>query len=364
MDSFGAEPVETEGRRPARKVGTGLVGVGTISFVHMEGYRLAAQMAEIVAVCDSDRDKAVEVAKLFDCPAYDDYRDLLADPAVTLVDVMLPHSLHHEVVGDALRAGKHVLVEKPMAPTSAQCRELIELARAGDRTFTVAENTRFVSAYQAVAKLLQAGELGGIRLVRASISGSEVERLQDTSSWKGRRSGTVGGAIMDAGAHSFYLFTWLFGGVVEVGAQSWKLIEQSEVEDNAVLTGLLANGALFTLELSFTAELPWGERLEVHGTEASAVVDQLVDPPVVVYRGAYDHEGTPVASVSRDVIWWKGASIAAGVVDVVRAVHEGLQPTVDPVDGLRSVVAVEAAYRSVELGGRAVPVEPEMPWGR
>ena len=342
-------------------VGMGLIGLGTISFAHIEGYRIAGDAVDIVAACDTDPATAKHVADHYSCSPYTDYRELLANPAVEAVDIMLPHSLHHEVAGAALRAKKHVLVEKPMAPSSAECRDLIEVARANDRTFTVAENTPFVDAYKAVEKLMEAGDLGELQVVRASISGTEVERLRDTTLWKGRRDGTVGGAIMDAGPHSFYLFKWLFGGIADVSAQSWKLVAESEVEDNAVMTGRLANGAVYSVDLSFTAEVPWGERLEIHGSEASVIVDQLADRPVVVYRGSFDFDGTPIAGVNRDVAWWKGASIAAGVVDFVTAIGDGRPPSVDPVDGLLAMHAVEAAYQSVADGGRPVAVEADLP---
>lgn len=340
------------------QVGVGIIGLGTISAVHLEGYRQAAGVARVAAVCDTNAELMSVHAANLGAKAYGDYRELLGDPDVSMVDVLLPHSLHVPVVSAALEAGKHVLVEKPMAPTSADCDELVALARSSGLTFTVAENTRFVQAYIEVERLLAEGAIGTVRSVRTLIAGSEVARLRDTSLWKGRRDGTVGGAIMDAGPHTFYLLGWLFGGVAEVRAQSAKLVEESEVEDNALVTGRLANGGLFSAEFSFTAEIPWGERLEVYGSEGSIVVDQLVDPPVVLYKGEFDFDGTPVAGVERDSVWWKGGSIAAGVKDFVEALYAGRAPAIDPLDGVRAIRVVEAAYRSIDEGGAPVALPP------
>jgi predicted dehydrogenase len=338
-------------------VGVGIIGLGTISVLHMEGYREAGDRARIVALCDLNAEVAGAHAARLSARAYESYEELLRDDEVDMVDVLLPHSLHVPVVQAALEAGKHVLVEKPMAPSVAECEELLALAKERGLVFTVAENTRFVDAYLAVERLLAEDAIGAVRSVRTFIYGSEVERLRDRTLWKGRKDGTVGGAVMDAGAHSFYLLGWLFGGVRELRAEGAKLVEESEVEDNAIVTGRLASGGLFSSEFSFTAELPWGERLEVYGSKGSIVVDQLVDPPVMLYRGEYDFEGTPISSVKRDLLWWKGSSVAAGVKDFVESLIEGRLPAVDPLDGVAAMRVVEAAYRSMEEGGKRVRLE-------
>ncbi len=336
-------------------IGVGIIGLGTIHALHMEGFRQAHDLARVVAVCDVDGERSSAHAARLSARPFRDYQDLLDDPEVDMVDV-LPHNLHAPVVTAALQAGKHVLVEKPMAPSVAECEELVRLAHSRNLTFTVAENTRFVAAYREVERLLHEGAIGTIRSVRTFIYGSEVDRLRDPTLWKGRRDGTVGGAVMDAGAHTFYLLGWLFGGVTEVRALGSRLVEQSEVEDNAIVTGRLGEGGIFSAEFSFTAEIPWGERLEVYGSEGSIVVDQLANPPVVHYAGKYDFDGTAITSVARDALWWKGGSIAAGVVDFVEALAAGRRPQVDPADGVRAMRVVEAAYRSMDVGGAPVEV--------
>jgi predicted dehydrogenase len=345
------------------EVGFGVIGLGLISRAHVHGLKDAADSARIVAVCDQDAARANEVAKAVGAKAYTDYRALLADPAVEAVDVPLPHHLHYPVGRAALESGKHLLLEKPMAPTTGECADLIATANARGLMLSVAENTPFVTAYIAVRKLLMSGAIGTPRLVRTLIFGSEIERLSDTSSWKGRVAGTVGGAIFDAGPHSFYLLKWLFGDVAGVQAIANKVVEVSEVEDNAVVAGRMMSGALFTTEYTFTAEIPWGERLEIYGSEGSVIVDQMLDPPAVHYRNKNDAEGIPIAGaayapdrVEHDPGGWKFKSIAAGVKGFARAVYEGTPPPVDPHDGAYAIKVVEAAYASVAKGGIFVRV--------
>jgi predicted dehydrogenase len=329
----------------------------------MSGLLEAADHARVVAVCDNDSTVVGEVARKVGAKPYTNYRDLLADPEVQAVNVPLPHHLHYPVARAALEAGKHVLLEKPMAPTVKECADLMALAKARGLTLSVAENTPFVSAYIAVRALLLSGGIGTPRLIRTLISGSEVERLNDTSNWKGRIAGTVGGAIFDAGPHSFYLLKWLFGEVASVQGIVNKIVQVSEVEDNSVVAGRMKSGALFTTEYTFTAEIPWGERLEIYGSEGSIIVDQLMNPPALHYRHRNDITGVPLGGVEyapdrveHDPTGWKFKSIAAGVGAFAKAVAEGTPPPVDPLDGAYAIQIVESAYASVAAGGISVSV--------
>ena len=345
------------------KVGFGLIGLGSISGAHQSGLTRPDGRGRLVAVCDVNAETANRVAAATGARAYTDYHALLADPEVEAVDIPLPHHLHVPVATAALEAGKHVLLEKPMALNVAECDRLIALADERKLTLGVSENTPFVAAYVAVEKMLRAGTLGTPRLVRTLIYGSEVHRLEDVSNWKGRIAGTVGGAIFDAGPHTFYLLKWLFGEVASVQAVANKLVAVSEVEDNAVVAGRLKSGALFTTEFTFTAEIPWGERLEIYGSEGAVVVDQLLDPPAIHYRGRADFTGVPLAGVAylpdrteHDTSGWKFRSIADGVAAFAAAVAEGKPAPVSPLDAGYAIKVVEAAYRSVAEGGIAVRV--------
>jgi predicted dehydrogenase len=338
------------------RVGFGLIGLGQIHRAHSLGYEQAQEWATVVAVCDQSEPAVRERAAAFGCPGYRDVRELLDDPRVEAVDITLPHNLHYDVARAALERGKHVLVEKPMAGTSVECLELIALASARNLTFTVAENTRFVRAYLEVEKLLRAGVLGKPRLIRTLISGSEVSRLSDSRLWKGRRDGTLGGAIFDAGPHSFFLLEWLFGEVRTVQAFASKLVPKSEVEDNALVAGRLDGGALFSTEYTFTAEIPWNERLEVYGSTGSVIVDQLCDPPAVHFRGAGDYTPVPLPGVPFEPQRWKYLSVAEEIKDFAQAVWAGRPPSIDPMLGYRAVLIAEKAYASVGASGRPVDV--------
>ncbi len=338
------------------KLQLGLIGLGSISQAHVAGYKEESSRVEIVAVCDIREEVVNATAKKLRAKAYRDHTEMLADPKVEAVDIILPHNLHFRVTQAALEAGKHVLVEKPMTPSSKECSQLIALAAERGLTFTVAENTPFVLAYLAVEELLKSKVIGEPRVVRTFIYGSEVERLTNTSLWKGKLDGSNGGAILDAGPHSIYLIKWLFGEIAELQAAQYKVVDESEVEDNAIVSGRLKDGTVFISEYTFTAEIPWSERLEVYGSKGTIIADQLFDPPVRVYSGRQDFESRPVESVEYNPKNWKLESIGRGVRDFAAAVLDGRPPRVDPKDAHYGVFIAEKAYESIRSGGRAVRV--------
>ncbi len=334
----------------------GMVGLGLISAAHGHGYELEKDLVEMAAVCDSADELAETRAKMIGCRAYRDYDDFLADNEIDAVDLMVPHHLHFAMAKAALEAGKHVLVEKPLANTSGEAEQLLALAKERDLIISVAENTRFVTAYLALQKVLEDGRLGDVRLIRTFIAGSEVVRLSDPTLWKGSRVGSGGGTIMDAGAHSFYLLHWLFGEIKKVRAVQYKMVPESEVEDHAIVSGTLDSGAIFSSEFTFTAEIPWTERLEVYGSTGSVIIDQLADPPALWYRDEWDARGTPLEGVGSDVFGWKLHSIADGVRDFARAVVERRAPLVDVELGVVALRVIERAYESAAADSRELEV--------
>ena len=329
------------------KLRVGLIGLGSISFVHEAAFAEAGEQAQIVAMCDIHEDEITNRTSLYeDCRGYTSYMDLLADPAIDLVDITTPHELHYPIARAALEHGKHVLVEKPITVRSEQGAELIELAKARGLKLSVAENTRFVAAYLKAEAILQEGLLGEIWSVRTLIAGSEVYRIKNPELWHGKAP--YGGVILDSAVHNFYLFKWLFGGVREVLAFASKIVPEGEMEDNGLILGHLANGAEFQLNTSCTFEIPWTERVEIYGSKGGLLIDQNVNPVAKYYLGSNDIDGTVVEDVPYDPLGWKWTSMVEEIKDFVDAVVNDREPTIDPADALYAVRAVEAVNRSLE----------------
>ena len=314
-------------------VRVGLIGLGEISLIHEAGYQESGA-AQLVAFCDVDIERARERAEPYGAKYYDDYEKLLEDEEVETVDIMLPHYLHYKVAKEALLAGKHVVVEKPVTMKYEEAMDLIRTAKFMGLRFFVAENTRYVKAYQEVLRVLQSGELGNVYYVRPLIAGSEVARYSDTGSWI-RQKSRSGGIVLDAGVHTFYLFRWFFGGIKEIkDAFSWHLLDEE--------------GAFFVSQFSDTSELPWTERLEVYSRNGVLLVDQLVNPPAKVYHGTMDEEGR-VLGVEYDPVGWKARSIIEEIKDFVGAIVEKRDSLADPEDAAYAVKDVEEVQSKLSV---------------
>lgn len=328
------------------KIRVGLIGLGSISLVHEAGFSEMGEQCEIVAMCDINQEEVNTRAAMYPgCQGFTRYHDLLDSAAVDLVDITTPHELHYPIAKAALERGKHVLVEKPITVKSEQGAELIKLAKEKHLKFTVAENTRFVPAYQKAEQILHQGILGDIWSVRTLIAGSEVHRIKNPLLWHGKAP--YGGVILDSAVHNFYLFRWLFGGVRDVLGFASKLIPEGEMEDNGLILGHLANGAEFQLNTSCTFEIPWMERVEIYGSRGGMLIDQLVNPVVKYYLGSNDIDGTVVEGVPFDPLGWKFASMVEEIKDFVGAVANDKSPLVDPEDALYALRVVEAVDRSI-----------------
>jgi predicted dehydrogenase len=332
-----------------KKIGVGIIGLGIISDAHEKGVSDASDIANIVAMCDIDYEKASLRAKKYNASVYTNYAELLADSLVDVVDIILPHDLHYQVAKDSIDAGKHVLIEKPLTLSSSSGADLIDRANQKGFIFSVAENTRFVTAYLEAEKILASGELGNILSVRTSISGSEIYRLVNDKTWKGKKEGSGGGVLMDAAPHTFYLLKWLFGGIESLRAFEQKLISQSEVEDNAIVFGTLNNGSLFYSQFSFTVQAPWTERLEIYGSDGSIIIDQISDPVGKLYKNTSDFSGRKL-EIPYNPENWKYLSISTEVVEFLRTVVKRERPLVEAADANYAVYVVEKAYESIKSG--------------
>lgn len=331
------------------KIRVGLIGLGSISFAHEAGFSEMGEICNIIAMCDINQDEVNSRIGMYEgCQGYTDYQDLLDNTEVDLVDITTPHELHYPIVKAALLHGKHVIVEKPITVLSEQGQELIDLAREKGLKFTVAENTRFVPAYQKAEEILKQGLLGDIWTVRTLIAGSEVYRIKNPNLWHGKAP--YGGVILDSSVHNFYLFKWLFGGVREVLAFASKIVPEGEMEDNGLVLGHLANDAEFQHNTSCTFEIPWTERLEIYGSKGGLIIDQLTQPVVKYYLGSNDIDGTTIEDVPFDPLGWKFSSMLAEIKDFVTAVADDRPPLIDPADALYALRVVEAVNKSIETG--------------
>jgi predicted dehydrogenase len=206
------------------RIRVGLIGVGGIARLHHLGYKNNPQ-AELKAVCDIDKTLVQQRAAEWGVQkAYTDYRQLLADPSVDAVEVITPHHLHARMGIEALEAGKHVSMQKPMAVSVAECDSLIAAANRSGRLFRVFENFRYYPPLVKAKELLDSGAIGEPLSIRIkAVQGSMGEGWKIPYSrwaWRFDPAQSGGGrVILDYGYHLFSVAMWFLGEVEKV--YSW-----------------------------------------------------------------------------------------------------------------------------------------------
>lgn len=266
------------------RLGIGVIGCGSIALsAHLPALTRLSSVARIVHLCDIRGDVAERAARAFGVPRWSsNYQDLLADPETEAVIITTPEFLHAEQTIAAVRAGKHVLCEKPVAATLAEADAMIAAAATAGVHFMVAHSRRFTARYRAVREILDSGALGtpviireNERRPRAQFSALDLpvdfwhpEPDRDQS-WKdlARYSG---GVVRGHAIHEMDLFRWFAGAEARwIDAESKITVPGREVADAISIQITFENDVLAACDLYSQAPTgyPYYHQLEIVGTE-------------------------------------------------------------------------------------------------
>lgn len=350
-------------------VGFGIVGCGVISGTHAAAIRSHAPDARLVAVVDEEPGRARTLAEAERVDVAAGLDALLARDDVDAVAVCVPSGLHADVAVRALRAGKHVVVEKPADITLPAIDRIIEARDASGRQAMVISQHRFEPAIGAVRSAVEAGRFGALTSGSAAINWWRSQSYYDSGDWRGTWALDGGGALMNQGIHTVDLLCWLLGDPVEVFAFTGLRAHTGiEVEDTAVVGVRFASGALGSV-LGTTAAYPGlTARIQVHGATGSAVVDNgrleyfhaaagEADGPAYGAAGAGNQadtvlpgqEGTGEGAGS-DPAALSGAH-RLQYRDFLDALAAGRPPLVTVEQARRPVALILAGYESARTGG-------------
>ena len=334
-----------------------VVGAGMIGQTHAQVVTELAGTAALVAVVDSDAERAERIARPLGVEALTDLDQVLTRPDIDVISICLPSGMHATAAIRAMRAGKHVVIEKPIEITLAAADELIRVERETGMTATVISQRRFQRAPAFLHGAVASGELGR---VTSGIAVSPFWRGQDyynSGGWRGTQALDGGGALMNQGIHALDLLLWFMGDPLEVHAYTGLLAHRDiEVEDTAVATIRFASGAVGSI-LATTAAYPdLPVRLSVHGDQGSAVLD--ADTIAYFHSASQETSGPTKADQTDDLLRGRGFSglddaLRDQYADFVSAVVSGKTPAITTADGRRCLATVLAIYESARSGRAA-----------
>ncbi|HOJ39726.1 MAG TPA: Gfo/Idh/MocA family oxidoreductase [bacterium] len=253
----------------ARRLQWGVIGAGGIAYRRTipEGI-LPAKNARLVAVMDIVKEVADRIGKEFQVPAYTREKDLLADKSVEAVYIATPANKHYQQAILSLQAGKHVLIEKPMALKIEECQEIVSLAERKGLKVGVDFMMRFHTLNRKIREMVAQGQLGVPVMARAQLS---CWYPPIKGAWRQILRLGGGGSLMDMGCHCIDLLEYLLASrVKEVACFTGRLVHAYPVEDTAVMTVRFANGAIGIVDTCFNIPDNSSQNvLEVYGSQGS-----------------------------------------------------------------------------------------------
>lgn len=349
----------------AEKLRFALIGCGVIGPTHAEAIRSLPD-AELVAVADIVPAQAQKLAERYEVKAYSDVEEMLTRERLDVVNICLPSGLHGKFACQAMRTGKHVIIEKPMEIRLAAIDEMLRVQREANVKLAVISQHRFDPASLSVHELVEQQAFGRLVLANALVPWWRSQAYYDSGSWRGTWALDGGGVLMNQAIHSIDLLQWLMGPVKSIYASTDTLVHRMETEDVAVAVLRFTNGALGTIAATTGAYPGVTTRVEIFGDKGSAVIEDDRLSYLHLARddqeeiGAYgvtsgkaggvlpakdttvDKSGS--AAQNPAALWIRGHALQ--IADLIRAIRENGTPLVDGYAARRPVEIILGIYES------------------
>ena len=342
---------------------TALIGCGVMGKAHLPGYLAAGSRARLVTCCDNDESRARELASQAgsQVTVTTDWQSTIASDAVDAVDICVPHHLHAPMVLAAAKAGKHILLEKPMAMTLAEGRTMVDATDAAGKVFMVAQNQRYLPEHKRIKELLDHGAIG--KVVAARIDGNQfLKNIYPQGHWLFSQTLSGGGVIRTTAIHKLDLMRYFVGEPRRVTAfySTSGLNPGMDNEDIATFAVEFESGALGEAFFTFAAHqnpIPTasGELVILYGTKGMISNVNRWHLYSTEMEG-FNHRLTALGLPDAD---YKG-SFVNEIAHFLECIETGHEPLSSGRDNLHTIATIDALYRAAETG-QAVAVEHARP---
>ena len=342
----------------------GIIGCGKIAQVrHIPEYAGHPQ-ARLAGFYDLNQERARELAEKWGGKAYSSWEEMLADPGIDAVSVCVANNAHAQLSIAALRAGKHVLCEKPMATTLEDCEAMVAAARESGKFLMIGQNQRLTKAHQKARELVENGTLGKILTFRTTFGhgGPETWSVDPgKNTWFFDKSKAAMGAMADLGIHKTDLIQYLLGQtVVETTAKVTTLDKRGAdgqligVDDNAICIYRMSGGAIGTMTASWTFYGAEDNSTVLYGTKG---ILRIYDDPAYSLK-LITADGEKVL-YELEAIQTNDNQTKSGVIDCFMDCLVNNTPPA--ISGESVLTAMRAVFASLESSaeGRAVAVKQD-----
>jgi predicted dehydrogenase len=336
------------------QVGFGFVGTGMAGLIHAREFPYV-KGAEIAAVCSRDKERVQNFAQEFGVPRwYTDYRDLINDENVDVVNVLLPTGEHMDVTLAAAQAGKHVLVEKPLDINLERADQMIRACRASGSKLGVIFQMRFGSVAKLLKRTVESGALGRVFLADAFDKSSRTPAYYNAAEWRGTKRLEGGGCLMTQSIHIVDLLQYVMGPVKSVVGRVATQIHDIEVEDTAIAIVQFMNGAMGVIESTSSIRPALKSTLHLHGEKGTIVANAQYDQ-ILFWNVDGCNDGIEIEKKvdlgDIDNPWaYPQTRHRIQLQDMVDAIHEGRDPILTGEHARVSLAMNMAIYESSRTG--------------
>lgn len=334
-----------------------LIGCGMVGRVHLDAL-FNHPLISAVSLCEGDPEQARTLSEKYSFKVVEtDYKVLLGNHDVDIVDICLPHDLHYPIALQAFLAGKHVILEKPISLTLEEADEMmVASAKAGKRLF-VALNERFLPVYQKVKEIIKSGTLGRIVMANLVVAGSELPRMNVPENWKGTFGRAGGGALADSGTHIVDLAIDWFGMPEAVQCIMGRFVVDAvnKADDTASLI-MQYPDKIVNIHVTYASNgQKWSETRSIWGEKGSIhTVIESADP--ISYF--VDQQQVPIEVEHSPDTWWAD-SVRSGISHAVDCLASGSSFTVTPENARNTLKVIKYAYTAAALKRQVKMNEPD-----
>jgi predicted dehydrogenase len=323
----------------------GILGCGVIADTHAEAIKNIKE-ATLVGVADNLPSPARAFAEKYSVKAYENYREMLLDEDVDAVCVCTPSGFHAQNAVEALRAGKHVVLEKPMAISTQEADEVIRVANETGRVLTVMSQLRFSEDVQRVKKLVEQNAFGKITLCTLSMKYYRPTEYYSASPWRGTLRLDGGGALLNQGIHGVDLLQYIVGDIKDVQGTVRTLLHPIEVEDTAGTIVEFANGAVGVIDASTCAYPGFARRLEIHGDTGYVVFRENRIEKLVLDGVEQDVSSCEAVDKLGKNVGMPSDMHKLQIENFIRAIDGKETLLIDGNEGKKAVSVIERIYQS------------------
>ena len=345
-------------------VKVGIIGCGKIAQVrHIPEY-LDNPNAKLTGLYDLNLQRAKDLAEKYDCKFYESIEDMLADPEIDAVSVCVANHVHAEITTAALKAGKHVLCEKPMATKLKDCQMMVYTAEQMGKKLMIGQNQRFAKAHAEAKKLIERGDIGSVLTFKTTFGhgGPETWSVDaGPQNWFFDKKRAAMGAMADLGVHKTDLIQYLLNDTVEETTAKVTTLDKKDsngnligVDDNAICIYKMKSGIIGTMTASWTYYGEEDNSTIIYGTEGMLKIYH--DPKYCIELIRKDG-GKVFYDI--DQIQTNDNQTKSGIIDAfVESVENDTEPAVPGKSVLSAMKAIFGSLKSSELG-RTVRVDEE-----